>query len=47
MSKNFGSVWKDLRCALAMFARNVSTVEIEVLKMREATPVLRLALHVA
>ena len=29
-SKNFGSVGKDLRCALAIFVRNVSTVEIEV-----------------
>ena len=30
VSKNFGSVEKDLRCALAMFARSGSTVEIEV-----------------
>ena len=29
-SKNLGSVGKDLRCALAMFVQNVSTVEIEV-----------------
>ena len=30
VSKNFGNVGKDLRCALATFARKVSTIEIEV-----------------
>ena len=30
VSKNFGSVEKDLRCALAMFVQSASTVEIEV-----------------
>ena len=30
VSKNFGHVEKDLRCALATSARNVSTIEIEV-----------------
>ena len=30
VSKNFGNVGIDLRCALATFARDVSTIEIEV-----------------
>jgi hypothetical protein len=30
VSKNFGNVGKNLRCALSGFARKVSTVETEV-----------------